>query len=71
MTVSSLWLFLMVPGIGLQCVSVVLPDRVNLLFLFCKINCGNIKKKLSAHRKINVYKGKQFHTLNFRTDLIK
>ena len=32
MTVSVLWLFLMVPWVGLQCVIVVFPDHTHLLF---------------------------------------
>ena len=31
MTVSVLWLFLMVPWVGLQCVIVVFPDHTHLL----------------------------------------
>ena len=32
MTVSGLWLFLMVPWVGVQCVIVVFPDHTHLLF---------------------------------------
>ena len=32
MTVSVQWLFLMVPLVGLQCVSVVFPDHIFLFF---------------------------------------
>ena len=31
-TVTFLWLFLMVPWVGLQCVIVVFPDHTHLLF---------------------------------------
>ena len=31
-TVYVLWLFLMVPWVGLQCVMVVFPDHTHLLF---------------------------------------
>ena len=30
--ISVLWLFLMVPWVGLQCVIVVFPDHIHLLF---------------------------------------
>ena len=33
MTVSVLWLFLMVPLVGLQCVIEVFPDHTQLLFI--------------------------------------
>ena len=33
-TVNVLWLFLMVPWVGLQCVIVVFPDYTDLLFVF-------------------------------------
>ena len=33
-TVNVLWLFLMVPWVGLQCVIVVFPDHTDLLFVF-------------------------------------
>ena len=31
-TVNALWLFLTVPWVGLQCVSVVFPEHTHLLF---------------------------------------
>ena len=31
-TISVLWLFLMVPWVGLECVIVVFPDHTHLLF---------------------------------------
>ena len=31
-TINVLWLFLMVPWVGLQCVIVVFPDHTHLLF---------------------------------------
>ena len=31
-TIIVLWLFLTVPGVGLQCVIVVFPDHTHLLF---------------------------------------
>ena len=31
-TINVLWLYLMVPWIGLQCVIVVFPDHAHLLF---------------------------------------
>ena len=31
-TISDLWLFLKVPWVGLQCVIVVFPDHIHLLF---------------------------------------
>ena len=31
-TINVLWLFLMVPSVGLQCVLVVFPDHTHLLF---------------------------------------
>ena len=31
-TINVLWLFLMVPWVGIQCVSVVFPDHTHLLF---------------------------------------
>ena len=34
MTVSVLWLFLMVPWVGLQCVILVFPDHTHLIFTF-------------------------------------
>ena len=33
-TIYVLWLFLMVPWVGLQCVSVVFPDQNSLIFYF-------------------------------------
>ena len=33
-TVNVLWLFLMVPWVGLHCVIVVFPDHTHLLFVF-------------------------------------
>ena len=33
-TINALWLFLMVPWAGLQCVIVVCPDHTYLLFAF-------------------------------------
>ena len=36
-TVNVLWLFLMVPCIGLWCVAVVFPDHTHLLFEIRKI----------------------------------
>ena len=32
-TINVLWLFLMVPLVGLQCVIVVFPDHTHLLFV--------------------------------------
>ena len=32
-TINVLWLFLMVPWVGQQCVIVVVPDHTHLLFL--------------------------------------
>ena len=32
-TVNVLWLFVMVPWVGLQCVIVVFPDHIHLLFV--------------------------------------
>ena len=32
-TINVLWLFLMVPWVGLQCVIVVFPDHTHLLFV--------------------------------------
>ena len=31
-TINVLWLFLMLPLVGLQCVTVVIPDHTHLLF---------------------------------------
>ena len=31
-TINVLWLFLMVPWVGTQCVNVVFPNHTNLLF---------------------------------------
>ena len=36
-TVNVLWLFLMVPLVGLQCVMVVFPDHTHLLFFALKV----------------------------------
>ena len=37
-TINVLWLFLMVPWVGLQCVIVVFPDHTHLLFDACCIH---------------------------------
>ena len=34
LTVNVLWLFLMVPWVGLQCVIVVFPDHTRLIFYY-------------------------------------
>ena len=34
-TINFLWLFLTVPSVGLQCVIVVFPDHIHLLFTSC------------------------------------
>ena len=45
-TVDVLWLFLTVPGVGLQCVIVVFPDPTHLL-----LPCG-----ISQHRHFRYFK---------------
>ena len=49
-TINVLWLFLMMPWVGLQCVIVVFPDHTNLLF-FCR----------SKKKKSNKYAGYSAH----------
>ena len=34
-TINFLWIFLMVPWVGLQCVIVVFPDHAHLLLHIC------------------------------------
>ena len=38
-TINALWLFLGVPGVGLQCVIVVFPDHTHLLFAIGMVWC--------------------------------
>ena len=40
-TINVLWLFLVVPWVGLQCVIVVLSDHTHLIFAY--VTCMNIK----------------------------
>ena len=46
-TVDILWLFLMVPWDGLQCVIVVFPDHTFLLFEVLKLINSNAREVLS------------------------
>ena len=45
-TVDILWLFLLVPWVGMQCVIVVFPDHTNLLSL----KPGKVQTSLISYR---------------------
>ena len=44
-TVNVMWLFLMVPCVGLQCVIVVYPDHTHLLFSKLKGCCTSLNEQ--------------------------
>ena len=46
MTVSVLWLFLMVPWVGLQCVIMVFPDHIHMLFFIIQARSQAEARKL-------------------------
>ena len=53
MTVSALWLFVMVPWVGLQCVIVVFPDHDHTHLLFLAILSGKRTFKF-IHKQFNL-----------------
>ena len=57
-TVIVLWLFLMVPLAGLQCVIVVYRDHTRLLFLFCLKVVGEASLKETQLRSLGLTGGK-------------
>ena len=46
-TIYVMWLFLVMPWVGLQCVIVVFPDHTHLLFLNHKLRDENIQMRVT------------------------